>query len=418
MINFGYACLAQGAPWAQMKSCIMRSATADRLRDIIAHNLEALKQLIQYNKENNIHLFRISSDLIPFGSSPVNILQWQEMFADTFAEIADAIADASLRVSMHPGQYTVINSPNIDVVNRAIADLEYHEKVLHLLKRDSTSKLILHIGGVYGDKKAASERFCYNWHQLSDRVKSRIVLENDERFYNISDVFNIAEHLGIPVVFDSLHHSINPPEGSGSFDYWILKCAKTWKQSDGRQKIHYSQQKNDGKLGAHSKTIYSEEFLRFYQTISNMDLDMMLEVKDKNLSAIKCGIIASDAKRICLLEREWAKYKYCVLEHSPRAYQEIRQLLKNKKEFPVMQFYSILEQAMNEPIETEKAVNALFHVWGYFKDVANPNENKRFFSQLARYKSGTIKIDSIKNQLLKLAKEYNEQYILQSYFFL
>lgn len=418
MINFGYACLAPGVAGTQMRSCTMRTATAERLRDVIAHNLQALMRLVQYNKGNNIHLFRISSDLIPFGSSPINTLQWQEEFADTFEKIGNAIADAALRVSMHPGQYTVLNSPDADVVNRAIADLEYHEQVLHLLKTDSTSKIILHVGGAYGDKAAASERFCRNWGRLSDRVRSRIVLENDERFYSIAEVLNIAQRLGIPAVFDSLHHSINPPEENCSPADWIWQCAKTWNQSDGRQKIHYSQQSADRKPGAHSKTIYAEEFLQFYETVRDMDLDIMLEVKDKNLSAIKCGLIVSDSSCISRLEGEWAKYKYSVLERSPKAYQRIRELLKDKNEFPARQFYSILEQAIDEPIEKNNAVNALLHVWGYFKEVAQPDEKKRFFSALDRYKSGTAKVDSVKNQLLKLAQKYNERYILQSYYFL
>ncbi len=418
MVNFGYACLALGVANTQMRSCIMRTATPERLQEIIAHNLQVLMQLVQYNKENNIHLFRISSDLIPFGSSHVNTLRWQEEFADTFEEIGKAIADASLRVSMHPGQYTVINSPDEDVVNRAIADLEYHEQVLRLLKTDSTSKIILHVGGSYGDKAAASERFCRNWVRLSDSVRSRVVLENDERIYNIADVLNIAQHLRIPTIFDALHHSINLPNESHSQEYWILQCAKTWKASDGRQKIHYSQQSSDGKSGAHSKSIYVEEFLRFYETVRHMDLDMMLEVKDKNLSAVKCGMIVADANNISSLEQEWAKYKYSVLEHSPSAYLAIRALLKDKRAYPAKQFYNILEQAMDEPLETNNAVNALLHVWGYFKEIAQLDEKNRFFSALDKYKSSAAKVTTVKNQLYKLAKKYDKRYLLQSYYFL
>ncbi|MEG0753016.1 MAG: UV DNA damage repair endonuclease UvsE [Angelakisella sp.] len=418
MINFGYACLALAVANTQMRSCIMRTATPEHLREIIAHNLQALMQLVQYNKENNIHLFRISSDLIPFGSSPVNTLQWQDEFADAFEEIGKAIADADLRVSMHPGQYTVINSPDEDVVNRAIADLEYHEQVLRLLKTDSTSKLILHVGGAYGDNASAIERFYRNWERLSDRVRSRIVLENDERIFNISDVLNITQHLSIPAVFDTLHHSINLPNENQPVTDWLLQCAKTWKASDGRQKVHYSQQSSDGKPGAHSNSICAEEFLRFYETVNSMDLDVMLEVKDKNLSAIKCRLMVADANNVSLLEQEWAKYKYSVLEHSPNAYLEVRELLKDKHTYSAKQFYKILEQAMDEPLEMNNAVNALLHVWGYFKNVAQPDEKKRFFSALDKYKNNTTKVTTVKNQLYNLANKYDERYLLQSYYFL
>lgn len=417
MINFGYACLALGVVDTQMKSCTMRTATPERLREIITHNLQVLKRLVQYNQANHIHLFRISSDLIPFGSSPINTLPWQDEFADTFEEIGKVIAEADIRVSMHPGQYTVMNSPDEEVVNRAIADLNYHEQVLRLLNTGSTSKIILHVGGAYGDKPAAVDRFYQNWNRLDDSVRSRVVLENDERIYHIADVLNIATHLGVPAVFDTLHHSIHFPKENKSEADWILQCAKTWGKQDGRQKIHYSQQSSAGKPGAHSKTIYTEQFLPFYQTVRHLDLDIMLEVKDKNLSAIKCGLIASDTHNISFLEQEWAKYKYSVLEHSPNAYLAIRSLLKDKHAYPAKQFYGILEQALDEPLEMSNAVNALLHVWGYFKSVAQPEEKKRFFSSLDKYKNSAATLAMVKNQLYKLAKKHEEQYLLASYYF-
>ncbi len=418
MIQFGYACLAQGVANTQMKACTIRTATTERLHDVTAHNLAALLRLVQYNQKNNIPLLRISSDLIPFGSSPVNTLCWQEVFAEQFVHIGSAIAAAKLRVSMHPGQYTVLNSPNEDVVTRALADLDYHEQVLRLLHTDSASKLILHVGGAYGDKSAAMERFCRNWECVSDSVRQRIVLENDERIYTIAEVLSVAKRLGIPAVLDTLHHTINPPAEQRPLADWIAQCAATWKSADGRQKIHYSQQSAGAKLGAHSQTIYTEPFLQFYDTICDMDLDIMLEVKDKNLSAVKCGILTAVHPHISLLEREWANYKYNVLEHSHPAYLEIRSLLKDKTAFPARQFYSILEQAMDAPIEPNGAVNALLHVWGYFKTEAQPSEKKRFFTALENYKAGAATLASVKKQLLRLAKKYDERYLLQSYYFI
>lgn len=418
MINFGYACLGLGIVDTQIKSCRMHTSTPELLHKIIAHNLQVLMRLIQYNKNNGIHLFRITSDLIPFGSSPINSLNWQYEFSNIFEELGEAIRNASLRVSMHPGQYTVINSPDDDVVRRAIADLKYHEQVLNLLKTDSTNKIILHVGGAYADKRTAIDRFFKSWVHLSYEIRSRIALENDERIYNISDVLNIAYHLGIPAVFDTLHHAINPPKENLSETEWILKCAETWKLSDGRQEIHYSQQDSYKRQGAHSKSIYLEPFLKFHETIRNTDLDIMLEVKDKNLSTIKCNLLVSDKNSISLLEREWAKYKYTVLEHSPSAYQAIRVLLRDKKTYPAKEFYIILEHALDTPLEIKNVVNALLHVWGYFKNVAQTKEKQSFFSSLDKYKKDTLKLKTIKNQLYRLAEKYEKRYLLESYYFL
>jgi len=292
-IRFGYACLALGVPGSELRSCTARTATAQRLREVTAHNLNALGLLVDYNAENSIRLFRISSNLIPFGSSPLNFLPWWEEFSDVFAALGERIARTSLRVSMHPGQYTVLNSPDEEVVRRAVADLDYHERVLRLLNTDESSKLILHLGGAYGDKPVSCDRFCRNWERLSDSVRHRVVLENDDRSYHIADVLRVAGRLGIPAVFDCLHHAINPPEVGGTPGFWIGECAKTWHPWDGRQKIHYSQQNPGGKPGAHSQTISLEDFLPFYESIRNRDLDVMLEVKDKNLSAVKCMAAAS-----------------------------------------------------------------------------------------------------------------------------
>lgn len=88
--------------------------------------------------------------------------------------------DNDIRVSMHPGQYTVLNSPNDDVVKRAIEDLNYHVKVLDNFGVGENHKIILHIGGVYNDKEQAINRFADNYKRLNDQVRERLVIENDE----------------------------------------------------------------------------------------------------------------------------------------------------------------------------------------------------------------------------------------------
>ena len=109
MIKIGYACQAFAVENTQLRSCIMRNANEERLTEIIAHNLDALDRIIEYNRSQEITLFRISSELVPFGSSPVNTLQWDLRFAERFREIGRKLKEYGIRVSMHPGQYTVLN---------------------------------------------------------------------------------------------------------------------------------------------------------------------------------------------------------------------------------------------------------------------------------------------------------------------
>ena len=172
-MSIGYACLNIGTPNTNIRSVMQRNATPEKLTEVTAHNLEALEKMIDYNIANDIRLFRISSDLIPFGSSPVNGLDWPEIHKEAFERIGAKIRKSGMRVSLHPGQYTVLNSPTEDVVERAITDLIYHDKILTALGTDTTNKIILHVGGIYGDKEAALDRFAENFQRLPEsRPKS------------------------------------------------------------------------------------------------------------------------------------------------------------------------------------------------------------------------------------------------------
>lgn len=416
-MSIGYACLTIGVPSSQMKSCRMDNATEDRLFELITHNLNALENIIDYNVESGVKLFRVSSDIIPFGSSPVNTLDWWDLFEPQFTIIADKIQKNGIRISVHPGQYTVLNSPNEDVVSRAIKDLDYHAQLLRSLGGGPENKIVLHIGGVYGDKERAIKRFVESYDQLGDQIKEHLVIENDDRSYTIKDVLEIGESKGIPVVFDNLHHHVNKSHPEHDDTYWINRASKTWKAKDGKQKIHYSQQDPDKRPGGHSATIKVNEFMDYYDAISGGDLDIMLEVKDKNLSAIKCINSTTGEKKINKLEQEWSRYKYSVLEKAPASYAAIRQLLKDKDSYPATEFYSLIEEAMENEYTIGNHVNGLLHVWGYFKKPASEKEKKRFLDHIKQYQEDKIPLTRVKNMLRRLAIKYNKTYLLDSYYF-
>lgn len=284
----GYACLTAGIKNTKLSGCILKNATEEKLRCIILKNMEALNHIIDYNIENNIRLFRVSSDIIPFGSHPVNQLPWWKDYKEKLDELGAKIKRSGIRISMHPGQYTVLNSPDAGVVQKAIRDLEYHDRLLAALRADESCKLVLHIGGSYGDKVKAANAFIMNYGQLPESIRNRLVIENDDRNYNIEDILQISSETGAPAIFDNLHHKLNPPDTAFTDAEWIIHCGSTWKERDGLQKIHYSQQKEGGKPGCHSDTILIDEFMAYYVKLPYHNLDIMLEVKDKNISAVKC----------------------------------------------------------------------------------------------------------------------------------
>ncbi len=241
-MNFGYACLAFGVQDAKIRTCRLQNASPKGLRIIIGQNLSALENMIDYNIGNGITLYRISSDLIPFGSHVANKLVWQDEYKEQLTRISGKIKAAGMRVSMHPGPYNVLNSLGPQVVQRTIDDLNYHERVLTCLETDAASKIVLHIGGIFGNKKEALKRFKAHFAYLDNALKRRLVLENDERYFHIGDVLEIAQALGLPVVFDTLHHNMNSCCAYRTQNDWLQFCKQTWKESDGKQKIHYSQQ--------------------------------------------------------------------------------------------------------------------------------------------------------------------------------
>ncbi|MDD3571637.1 MAG: hypothetical protein PHP07_01640, partial [Eubacteriales bacterium] len=138
-------------PGSNLKTTILKHATQERLYALIGLNLAALEVLLDYNIKNGIRLFRISSDLIPFGSSAAKSLPWRTHFAEALGQIGGKIRSSGMRVSMHPGQYTVLNALDPEVAKSAVLDLDYHCQVLDAMGLGPEHKLILHLGGAYGD---------------------------------------------------------------------------------------------------------------------------------------------------------------------------------------------------------------------------------------------------------------------------
>lgn len=416
-MSIGYACINVGSEKTRLSTIRLNNATKEKLHLVIAKNLAALEAIIDYNIKNKIKLFRISSDIIPLGSHPVNTTKWWLVFEEQLNLIGAKIAKSRMRVSMHPGQYTVLNSLNSDVVRRAFSDLEYHCRFLDSLGCDSSCKIILHIGGVYSDKQTSQKRFISNYQKLSNSIKKRIVIENDDKSYNIQDVLGISQKTGIPVVFDNLHHQLNSPDNRLNQYEYIDICSNTWASKDGKQKIHYSQSKKDGIRGSHSKHINSYEFINFYNKLSSKSIDIMLEVKDKNLSAVKCNILVDDNLKIQSLEKEWACYKYFVLSRSSSIYNYIRELLKDKDNPNALLFYKNIDKAFTLGVNVGAEINSAQHVWGYVSKKACEKDRKKFDSLIYRYKNSEVSDRTIKRFLFRLAREQEVNYLLESLYF-
>ncbi len=180
-------------------------ANEERLAEAIAANLADLEAILAWNVERGILAFRISSSLIPFASHPLFDLDWRERFASPLARIAAFAAEHDVRLSMHPGQYTVLNALKPAVVVAARAELEYSAQVLDAVAGD-VGTMTLHVGGAYGDPDAAKARAVQAATRLSDGALARLTFEHDDTTFDLDDALEVADAVGVPVVFDLHHH--------------------------------------------------------------------------------------------------------------------------------------------------------------------------------------------------------------------
>jgi UV DNA damage endonuclease len=285
----GYACLCLDLPDASPRGTILRNATPERLRALIRANLAGLLSVLRFNAEQDVRLFRISSDVIPFGGHPVNTLRWWEEEAEQLAQIGRFIRQQRMRVSLHPGQYTVLCSPKPDVVTAAIRDLEFHARLLDSLGVDSQHKIVIHVGGAYGDKPAALARWIETAKRLPDEVRVRLIVENDERLFGVEDVLAASHATGTPVVFDALHHAVYERTVTGVADpspdlTELLRAVfATWQpERDGPPKMHFSSQAAGQRPGAHAPDVDPADLALFLaRTPPETPFDLMLEAKAK-----------------------------------------------------------------------------------------------------------------------------------------
>lgn len=412
-MKIGYACITLIVEARTNRRVTLKNFSEKFFLEVLSQNLADLNAILENNEKNNIKLFRISSDIVPLGSHSINEIPWNKYFQNELSAIGEYIKKCGMRVSMHPGQYTVLNAEKEDIVLKAIEDLEYHSKFMDSLGVDSANKIILHIGGGYGDKVAAMSRFIENFKRLSPSVKSRLVIENDDRTFNINDLLYVSGEINIPVIFDNLHHECNH-EIEMPIKEIMSKVAKTWKKEDGNIKVHYSQQDTHKHIGAHSNSILVKEFLEYFEEVKEFNSDIMLEVKDKDISAIKCNLIVNNMNvklKHVVIEKQWAKYKYLLMERNYKYYKECSKIVKEK--CSIEKFYKYVDEIMSFDIEDGSFMNTSEHVWGYVKNNTSDKEQNHFKKLLLDMEHK----EKVKHYLKKLCDKYNAAYMLESYYF-
>lgn len=245
-----------------------------------------LVKMIHWNERYGIKFLRISSEMFPFASHLAYGYSL-DFAAEPLREAGKAAMLYGHRLTTHPGQYTQIASPKDNVVEASVRDLEYHAQLLGLLglegQSDRDAVMILHMGGVFGDKQTTLDRFRKNYTTLlSDNIKARLVLENDDVNYTVHDLLPICQELSIPLVLDWHHHNIrhDPTLREGSLDILptLPAIAETWSRKNITQKQHYSEPRDDAVTDRDMRK-HSKRVRRLPPCDDTMDL--MIEAKDK-----------------------------------------------------------------------------------------------------------------------------------------
>ncbi len=286
LARLGFVASVLGEDLSTSRTCRLRNATEERLRGLIAENLSALERVLSFLERHRIHLYRITSNLIPFASHPVNTVRWWDEFAGVFTRLGATMRRVGIRVSTHPGQYTVLNSPHDAIVRAAIAELRYHATLLDAFGVDASSKIVLHVGGLYGGSgREAMDRFIAVAKELPGAVRRRLVVENDDRLFDAEAALHVGRAVGIPVVFDWLHHQAHPC-GRAITDV-LPEIFSTWTASDGRPKIHLSSQAAGGPVGAHADYVDPADMMSFLRLAPPSPFDCMLEAKQKERAVLR-----------------------------------------------------------------------------------------------------------------------------------
>jgi len=289
-VKIGYPCINRRIGCSSNRTFRLASYSDERLLATAEANISCLSEILAWNIRQDILFFRISSDIVPFASHPVCTARWQEHLRKAFSALGSCIRESGIRISMHPDQFIVLNAPDRAVVERSIAELSYHASVLDLMGLDTTAKIQLHAGGVYGDKEGSIARFVRVYDTLDTAIRRRLVLENDDRRFTAADCLAIHEETRIPVLFDVFHHACN--NHGEEVPVMIRRAGKTWKKSDGTMMVDYSSQHPQKRPGSHADHIDLEDFGHFLAISRPCDMDIMLEIKDKEASACSAVLFA------------------------------------------------------------------------------------------------------------------------------
>jgi UV DNA damage endonuclease len=269
-------------------------------------SLERLDAILTYLDDHAIGMYRMATALAPYASHP-DLPRFRDQpreCAQRLAEVGARARALGVRLSTHPGQYTVLNSEDDRVQRLAVEEIEVQAEILDGMGLGPEAVVVLHVGGAAGGVAAGLDRFERGFACLSPAARARVVVENDDRSFGTADVLRLAQGIGRPMVWDVLHHHCHDPDRIPDREALALAVA-TW-PAGVRPKVHFStprtaveeRRRRVGRrverslvlppLRAHADLIDPIAFEHFArETARGLDLDVMLEAKAKDLALLR-----------------------------------------------------------------------------------------------------------------------------------
>jgi UV DNA damage endonuclease len=287
-----------------------RDVAEQKLWDLVKGNIESTRKLVERvgNLEPHLRMLRISSDILPAYTEPTWSYFYQQADVKAYLEryfkqVGDLARRQDVRLSMHPGQFTVLASENPGIVERSIAEFEYHADMARYMgygQEFQDFKINVHISG-----KQGPEGIRRAYQKLSTEARNCITIENDEISWGIESSLELADTCAL--VLDIHHHNIYAGEYIEANDDRIKRIIDSWRGV--RPVIHYSMSREDylvnhscderpsyhtliesgykrGKLRAHSDFMWNHA-LNTWAYTHNEWADVMVESKGKNLASFK-----------------------------------------------------------------------------------------------------------------------------------
>ncbi len=295
MTRFGYACLnMELREKGIFTSRTMRKKTfqekgLEYTSELIVKNTLDLLKILKWNKENNIQVFRVSSEITPWASEyNYEDLPEFEVIKQNLKEAGNYAKENNLRLSFHPGQFNCLASEKERVVKNCIKDLDNHGKLFDLMgfERSHYNKINIHLGSTCnGNLQKAKYNFCKNFEKLSDAVKTRLTVENDDKAKMFSTKFlyeNIFKEINVPIVFDSHHFTLGPQDSSYNeafnmaYDSWPKGVKPVCHHSNGKKEYEDPTIRSKA---AHSNFYYT----KFDDCNKNVDVVLESKFKEKAL---------------------------------------------------------------------------------------------------------------------------------------